>query len=360
MTPQEIMMGDARKLRDWGFTVPMTAVNGDMDVSDWNDWVEGNGSTDVEYIPRNLEAYIDFHRKMTEKGRWKYDEESLASLRQRFSTEAVEERWEKILEDFRTLPREEYKAKHPYMPETLREIVEWSQREIKGVEDKIKKQQVFLTEGEDDSDESVIRNVFNRERRVAIRNTMQLIEMAKENPAYTRYLHDMMRMGGSDWYANEQVLKFFDLTDDVEGLRIAAQNLTEAENLRYVYSYLAQHGDLEFVIPLLSDETPLEAYRGFLSWHFDQYFGWDATKKSDEDIAEVREWAERFIEEQRLLERLEAAAADKENYKERFDAHELSAVLLKPFRYMMRDSEEERRYGELARKLRDLYDRLGV
>ncbi len=261
MTPIQIMISDAEKIQSFGLPVPRKALDGTLDPSDWSHWIESNGSY-VKYFPKNVDKYLDFSKRMTEKGRWRYSDDDLEEERRKYSVEAIEAYWDQVAQDFITLDREEYKSKHPYKPESLKEIAQWADSEIKKI---IKqKENNYLTTAEDDTEESVLRSIFHPERRIAISNTVRLIEMAKEDPAYIKYLHDMIKLGGSDWFANEKVLDFFDLTDDIDGLKLAAEHLKDPTNLRYAISYLIQHGETDYVFEYL-DKNPVNNFEALQS-----------------------------------------------------------------------------------------------
>ena len=79
MSEKEIMMADAKKLSDFGIDVPKKALDGTMTPQMWSDWIGGETTHRVYYKPKNVDKYLDFNRKMTQKGRWNYSEEDLAA-----------------------------------------------------------------------------------------------------------------------------------------------------------------------------------------------------------------------------------------------------------------------------------------
>lgn len=313
LKPKDIMVGDANKLKNWGFTVPTKALSGEMKPENWNDWVNGNGSQDIDYIPKNLEAYLNYFRKMTQKGTWHYDEEALEEKRRKLSGEAATEYWENVIATFLE-NKEEFKNKYPHLPETLKELVELSTYYIEKTKTK---PDPYLTEGEDESEQSILRNIFSKERRVAIRNVMKLIEMCRENPEYIKYLHDFIKAGGSDWSANEKVLDFFHHEDDVEGLKIALQTLKDDDNRRYAFAYLTRI-DPESVIQLVNENESFAGLRGL----FESLVNINKDNLTKEQQKQTFEKIVNIIERFNLIEKIEEGINSK-NYSEKHNAQEL-------------------------------------
>lgn len=48
MSPEEIMVMDANSLKKLGFAVPLMALSGEMNINDWKDFVQSNGSDDLK------------------------------------------------------------------------------------------------------------------------------------------------------------------------------------------------------------------------------------------------------------------------------------------------------------------------
>jgi hypothetical protein len=327
MTAEQIMISDAKKLVDFGFSgIPVKALSGELDSDDWDNWISGRGEV-KEYIPKDLEAYVDFHRKMTEKGRWKYDEDALDELRRKHSAEHMEKHWEKILNDFISIPKEEFKKKYPYYPETLNELIKMSRQYVENVEKKIEQQNIYQFDGDETEEENVIKNVFHKERRVSIRNTLRLINMVMEDPKYIKYLHDTIRLGGTDWYANEKIINFFENIDDIDGLKLAAENLKDSDNLKYAYRALIDGGESEFVINRLNDKTPLDA----LTTAIYNY------RKQLARESEYIDWLIKFVNDNNIFAIIDSKTVNKEDYFNRYHAEELLSVMKSPFKYMNRE-----------------------
>ena len=350
MKPEQIMIADAKKLQHYGFIgVPATALDGTMDPDHWQEWIEGSGegAGTKDYIPKDIEKYIDFHRRMTQQGKWRYDEDAIKELYRKYSLEHLEEYWGQVVEDFTKMPLEEYKNKYKYYPETLKDIVSMYESDKRRLESNIKNQTQYFAEGEEATDESVIKNIFHKERRVAIRNTLKLIEMAKEDPKYIKYLHDMLKMGGAkDYLANEKVINFFDLIEDIDGLKLAAENLKDPTNLRYAYSALIRHNNPQFVLNNIGKNTPAEAlgsvinsYRKLMTED-----DIDANKLSDEDKIKLRKnrelkqkqyknWIIDFVSKNDIFETIKGNYVP-ENVQDNYYNKELLSSILYDFRYL--------------------------
>ena len=337
MTPEQIMMSDAQKLKDWGFTgVPGLALKGTLEVRDWDKWVDGNGESQTDYVPKNLDRYVDFHRKMTEKGIWNYDDDALQKLRNKYSVEAENKKWEEKISDFSNLSKEEFKEKHGYNFDSLQQIVEYGQRSVEKVKKLLENQQPYLSEGEDSSEESVLKNIFHKERRVAIRNTIQLINMAKEDESYIKYMHDLFKLGGTDWYANEKVINFLEQVQDIDGLKLAAENLKDQTNLRYAYTALIRLGESEYVISKVDGETPFEALSSVIYNYKEQMFKKDPTSSVlSESAHEYRLWLMNFVEENGIFEKIDEVSP--EDHYAKHHAGELLQNMLSGFKYLPRD-----------------------
>lgn len=265
MSDKEIMMSDAQTLKDHGIPVPVKALDGTMDPHDWGSWVEGNGSN-TSYIPKNIDKYVDFHRQMTEKGKYRYDDSGIRDLYHKYSPEKLDEYFDVMLADVAKLSAEEWKSKYPYIDQNTKSVMqmyEWGQRK----QEKAKKEAIeYLTEGESEELESILKNVFSKERRVANRNVAMLIEMCKEDMSYAKYLHDIINLGGaSDYLANEQIIKFFNLVDDIDGLKLCVQKLKDSDNQRYALSYLFQQGEEEFALANAGQTNDLQVINSMLS-----------------------------------------------------------------------------------------------
>ena len=289
MKPRDIMMADAKTLKEHGIPVPVKALDGTMDPHDWGSWVEGNGS-DTTYIPKDVDKYVDFHRQMTEKGKYRYDDSGLKELYQKYSPDKLDSHYDEMLQDVKRLSPEEWKAKYPYNEQDVAAVMQsykWGQEK----QDKAKRQAVeYLTEGESHEIESILKNVFSKERRVANRNVAMLVEMCKEDMSYIKYLHDIIRLGGaSDYLANEQIIKFFNLVDDIEGLKLCAETLKDSDNQRYALSYLFQQGEEEYALNRTGQTDDLQVINSMLSNIAIQY-------------SESKERKETFGRNQKLLD----------------------------------------------------------
>ena len=247
MKEKEIVISDANKLKGWGFIVPISALSGLMEADEWSSWLSGNGTSDIDYVPKDLEKYIDFHRQMTQKGRWKYDELSLDRLKRDFSEEHVINYWNAVMMDVANLSKGEFKIKYPYYEKTLRFVAQALNSDLSKITKKREKLKHYFVEGEEDTEDSVIKSVFHPERRVAMRNILKLIGMAQEDSRYVMYLYDYVRMGGNDWLVNEKVINHFDLIDDVAGLKLTVENFKDPDNQRYALGYLFDRGEDDYV-----------------------------------------------------------------------------------------------------------------
>jgi len=327
MGPQEVMMSDARKLQDWGFQVPAAAISGELDVSNWGRWLEGNGDSDIDYVPKNMDAWVDYHRKMTEKGKWRYDEERLEDMRRSFSLEKTQEYHEQIMQDFMSMEKAFFKKKYPHLSgfDNLRDLTQFFKRQEEGVKKRLEKQDVYLTEGEDSSEESVIKNVFSKERRVAIRNTVKLINMAREDSSYVKYLHDMMKMGGSDWFANEKVIKFFEEIEDTEGLKYALEKLKDPTNRRYAYAAMARLAPDE-AADFVTEDDSLEAIRGLIYGYIDKNSPEYGQKMDQEESYKHMTWVQEFAKKHSLIDKIKENINSRD-FKDKHDAEELLGSL---------------------------------
>jgi hypothetical protein len=306
MSAKDIMISDAQKLRNWGFVVPQKALSGDLDPYQWDKWLSGNGNGiyDAKYVPKDVDKYLDYYRKMTEKGRWHYDEKDLAQKKEQLS-----------------------------------------QKKPSGE---------LWTEGEDESEESIIRNVFNKERRVSVRNTKLLIEMARENPQYIIYLYDMMRIGKANWQANEKVLQFFEESDDVEGLKLGAKHLNDTDNRRYAISYLAKF-DPNAALQAVRENEPLSSFRGL--------FGSIISVANDGDATNRESVLDSIIEtckRHNLIQRIGDAFREKD-YQVQYEADEVlgslrNALGLVGIRWMSENDVKDRfpQYWDFFKDIREL------
>lgn len=342
--PKEIMMSDAKKLSDWGFQVPKSALSGDMNTREWGDWLSGNGSQDINHIPKNMDNWIDYHKKMTEKGKWRYDDESLEKLRRNFSKEKTQEYHEQVLNDFNNMDKEFFKKKYPQFRNlnTLSDLIDYFDREEKNVEKRLNSQDVYLTEGEEDTEESIIKNIFNKERRIAIRNTMKLINMARENSDYVKYLHDMMKMSGSDWYANEKVIDFFEEIDDEEGLKYALENLKDPTNRRYAYANLSRINP-NLAADLVPEDESLEALRGLINGYINKNSP-PHGEKMDQYVANKHmSWVQNIVNKHNILDKIKKDI-DSKDFEKRLAAEDLLGAIrsaIKTYTYAMWLSPEK-------------------
>jgi len=125
---------------------------------------------------------------------------------------------------------------------------------------------------------------------------------------YLPYLHDIMKLGGAaDWQANEQILNFFDLIDDIEGLKIAADTLTESDNVRYTLNYLLQHGEMDLVKEKLETITDFQIL-GQLIPSISRRGG-DVWEKKD---GETSSWIIDFIERNNLYDLIKDSIPSKD------------------------------------------------
>ena len=255
---KQIMTLDAKTLKDYGFPVPRKALDGTLDPRDWGDWVGGSGDNH-NYYPKDLNKFIEHRKQMTEKGKWNYSPERLEELKIEYDPEVLKTHWESIIKNFAHMSKEEFELKHKYLPYNLKDLISTYESRLANLNAKKEKATQYLSEDEDDSIESVLKNIFNPERRVAIRNVINLIGMAEEDPQYIKYLKDFINLGGNDWFANEKVINFFDRAEDMEGLKLCAVKLKDQTNIRYALAALLRFKEKDFVIEFLNNNPGLGA-----------------------------------------------------------------------------------------------------
>lgn len=342
MRETQIMVSDANKLKSWGFAVPKTALDGTMDIRDWGSWIEGNGSSDIDYIPKDLEKYIEFHRQMTQRGKWKYDDDDLDRLKRQLSEDNLRSYWEAVAMDVINLSNKEFELKYKYYDKSLKYIAEALDSDLRKLREKKKKLTQYFVEGEEENEESVLKAIFNPERRVAVRNVIRLIEMSKEDPKYLKYLRDYARLGGADWYANERVINYFDLIDDIEGLKLSAENFNDPDNIRYALGYLFDKGEDAYVKKQLNSVNDFQAINSILSRVMKQESaGYYPRKKI--------EWILDYADRNNLFNEIEAAIHSKT--KNSYFADELLATIIRAFGipdfFEEGDREKQRAWIEL-------------
>jgi hypothetical protein len=252
LTDKDIMMADAKTIKDHGIPVPLKALDGTMDVYDWDKWIGGNG-TEQGYYPKDVDKYVDFSRQMTQKGKWRMDDKSLEDMYRSYDPVKLEAYFDEMLQDATKLSKEEWELKYPYYEKNIASVASLYERSKRKQEKARNEALEYLTEGETPELSSIMKNVFSKERRVSNRNVLYLIEMCKEDMSYVKYLHDIINLGGSsDYLTNEAIIKFFNLIDDVDGLKLAAVKLTEPDNIRYTLSYLYEQGQSDLALSELS------------------------------------------------------------------------------------------------------------
>lgn len=288
--PKQIMIDDANRLKSWGFHAPIKALDGTMDPYDFSKWIEGNGSSDIDYIPRNLEKYVDFHKRMVQQGKWRM-EPDIEKLRQQTDEKYMEAYWNVVLNDFLKMSKKEFQFKYKYMEPNLQWITQVAKDSIEQVKKRKEKFKYYFVEGEEDTEESVLKAIYHPERRVAIRNIMYLIELCQEESKYVKYLHDYVNLGGNDWYANEKVINFFNLIDDVEGLKLAAENFRDPTNQRYALCYLFDQGEEKFVLDKLEDQQDFEVIKAVFYKILEKAFG--GKYKLDKPVRWIIDFAKR-------------------------------------------------------------------
>jgi hypothetical protein len=325
MQPREIMMADAQTLKDHGIPVPVKALDGTMDPHDWGSWVEGNGSN-TTYIPRDIDKYIDFHRQMTDKGKYRYDDSSLRELYHKYSPEKLDAHFDEMLADVKNLSPEEWKEKYRYTEQDTASVLQaykWAQQK----QEKAKREAVqYLTEGESEELEAILKNVFSKERRVANRNVAMLIEMCKEDMSYVKYLHDIINLGGaSDYLANEQIIKFFNLVDDINGLKLCAEKLKDSDNIRYALSYLFQQGEEDFALSKGGQTDDLQVINSLLGNMSMQY---SESKERKETFGRNKKLMD-FVKKNGIVEKLKAI--DVNDWQQKHFAGEIISQIRRAF-----------------------------
>jgi hypothetical protein len=325
MKPRDIMMADAKTLKEHGLPVPLKAIEGTMNPSDWNSWIEGNG-TEINYVPKNLSKYVDFHRQMTQKGKYRYDDDSLKEMERKFDSTQLDAHYDEMLKDVSLLSEEEWKQKYPYKEQNTKTVLDyyrWAQQKQEQTRNKTLE---FLTEGESDEFESILKNVFSPERRVANSNVMKLIEMCKEDSDYVKYLHDIIKLGGAkDYLANEQIIKFFNLIDDVDGLKLCADKLTDSDNIRYSLSYLFQQGEEEFTLNKAGKIEDLQVINAILSNLATQYENSELRRETFGRNQKLLD----FVKKNNVLEKLKRVPVS-DTYRRHF-AGEVSSYIRRAF-----------------------------
>jgi hypothetical protein len=327
MIAQDIMVYDAKKLKEFGLQVPIKALDGTMKPSAWNDWISGNGSN-APYIPKDLDKYIDFSRKMTEKGRWKHDEKSLKELRRQYDEKEVEKYYEQMLADVSKLTPEEWKEQYGYHDQNAGYVVRAYERALAGIKGQKEQFSMHRTEGEDEDPEieNIMKNVFSNERRISIRNIEILINKCKENQEYVKYLHDIINLGGAkDYIANEKIIDFFDLIDDVEGLKAAALKINETDNLRYAFGYLFDRGEEEFV--LNENKKHLDNPHILSGVLYRLYRQYDENKELRDKTFGRNEKLLNYVKDNDIVNRLANVVADEKNLLRYHSGDALSYIL---------------------------------
>jgi len=335
MNEKQIMLSDAQKLKAWGLSVPVAALSGKMTTEQWNDWIKGSTTHRADYIPKDVDSYVGFHKRLTDEGKYNYHEDSLLKMKTKYNKEAFDKHWEEVTKDFLAMPREDFLQKYPifsyHKDLSVRVIVDSMESERKRNEEELERASVFNTGDEDNSKESIIKNVFNKERRVSIKNTMLLIEMAKEDNSYVKYLHDILKMGGAaDSFASEKIVDFLHLIGDVDGLKLAVKNLKDPDCLAYAYRGLLHSGEVEFVKENTSTDLPLKA----LSFIYSNMAKGIAGKIKDytEASIKVKEFTFNFFNEHGILSFINENASSM-SFMERYAASNLLANAAEKFSF---------------------------
>lgn len=347
LKPKDIMVADAKTIKEYGLPVPIKALDGTMAPYDWDQWISGSGSED-HYFPKDVDKYVDFAKQMTQKGKWRYDEDSIQEMYRKFDPQKLEDYFEQMLKDVAGLSDEEWQKKYPYRDKNVAGVLaayEFAKQKHEKAKAVGKE---YFTEVETDELKSVLENVFSKERRVANRNVLQLIEMAKENPDYIKYLHDIIKIGGApDYLTNEHIIKFFDLIDDIDGLKLAALHLKDSDNIRYALSYLIGQGEKKFVINKLENySNNLEVLNGVLGRLSSDYRDSELRKNTFGRNDELLN----FIKKNNVLQKIKDAVASG-NVVSKHYAGELSALILNSFGPNMLWAPEDE---ELVRELKVL------
>lgn len=247
MTPEQVVLADAHWLRDHGFAVPRGALTDPplIDVRTWTDWVNGPQQDFHPGLSPSLSTHLAWIREQTRIGRYRYDEQGIAEVARKGSREALERYLDRMLRDFLFNP-EAFKKAHPYGPDTLMEIVGWGTRRLEEQKKTLLAQHLLDIPGEDSrNDESIQRHLYHPDRRVSVRNAVFAVHRAELGEIDDRWAHwrdilvQLLRWGQADYLANEQALKHFAHTQDVEALRIGAQ-LPDEDNRKLAFSALVR------------------------------------------------------------------------------------------------------------------------
>ena len=220
---------------------------------------------------------------------------------------------------------------------------------VNSIKKDIEKETVYMTQNEDESIESILKNVFNKERRVAIRNVLLLIEMAKEDESYIKYLYDFVKLGGSDWLGNEEVIKFFDLIDDTDGLKLCLEYLKDGTNQRYAAGYLVQKGEFNYLISndTVKNDFSMEGLYGIFTGLTDKLR--DKTITVDQVLGAL----DKLDIESKILDVLNSP---KKDTQQNYYSQELCAAILSIIRTV--PYNERKQYDDVLNKYRTFYDDL--
>ena len=327
LSAKDIMIADAKTLQDHGIPAPLKALNGSMDVYDWDKWVGGSGS-EHGYYPKDLDKYVDFSRQMSQRGKWRMDEASLEEMYRKYDPAKLEAYFETILQDVTKLSKEEWDLKYPYYTKNIETISSMYERAVRNQEKTRNEALEYLTEGETPELSSIMRNVFSKERRVSNRNILQLIEMCKEDISYLKYLHDIINLGGSpDYITNEHIIKFFNLIDDIDGLKLAASKLQNSDNIRYTLSYLYEQGEGDVALSELTKHTDdLEVVNSLLG-AIDREYGKSEQRKT---TFGRNEKLLKFVKDNNIIQKIRAAVAKGDAFSKHHSS-ELSHRILGAF-----------------------------
>lgn len=370
MRVEDIIKADAETLKKIGLKVPLSALSGKLDPRDWNEWIEGK--QDVLYMPKDPEKYIDFKRKMTEKGKWRYDLKDLESEKLKYDKKALEEHYNNLILELNKLGPEEFKLKYPsykyYDKLSIKDLIVIYESRLKDIEKREAESEKLRTEEEEPGDPlpSILKNVYSTEPRVSMRNISLLIEMAQEDPGDTinQYLKDIISNGGAKYYlANEKIIKYFELIDDVDGLKIASEKLSDPTNRRYALGYLINRGEDEFALSKLLPNESMEVLYTILSN--------TKSKEQRKTSGAVRNPETiNLVKKLNILDKIENVMSEHEKKcnqagryvgsQEAHYAHEITGIIRSCFGYYIQDfSPEEKQIFERAIAVSDKYKKIG-
>lgn len=370
MSPEQIIKADAETLKKLGLKVPISALSGKLSPEDWKDWL--SGKQDIEYLPKDIDKYLDFQKKMIEKREGRpADLDWIQSLRLKYDKKALEEYYDNLILELNQLGPEQFKIKYPeykyFKNLSIKDFISLYESKLKDIKKKEEESEKFRTEEEESGDPlpSILRNVYSTEPRISMRNILLLIEMAKEDSTDTlnQYLRDIISQGGAKYYlANEKIINYFNSIDDIEGLKLASEKLTDSTNRRYASGYLIDKGEKDFVLSKVSPNESMEVLYGILSSNKYKEERKNTGNIRYPDTIQLAKNLDILNKIENIISRHEKecnTTGKYISYEEGHYIHEITGIILSCFDYLIRNlSSEEKQIFDRARAVSDRYQKL--